>query len=369
MSSIVNEADSNIEPYIKKSLDRGVKISANQMLQLKEFCKKIANGQLKMEAIKCLCGANNHTLIANEDRYGIPINTVICKNCGLVYSTPYYTKETLEVFYKNYYRSIYTDNAECSELFFMEQIDFGNNILTRLKNFITSNTKKVYEIGCGGGGILKAFQNNGFEVYGCDYGEEYLKYGRQKGLTLENGDYQTLRQYGQVDILILNHILEHIVTPIEFLINIRDLLNNNGLLYIAVPSLETIELWYDSDIYQYLQNAHIYYFSNKYLGNLCKVAGYRLLEPVSEGICICKKIDDFCDLPIDTSEYDKTINLLKDYEAFYQYKNSPNYYSIHNDFNLLNIISYTRYNFKDYSKRELCIFGIKIRWKKYKNNG
>ena len=42
----------------------------------------------------------------------------------------------------------------------------------------------IFEIGCGAGGILYSFHEDGKKVSGCDFGEKYLKYGQNKGTSL-----------------------------------------------------------------------------------------------------------------------------------------------------------------------------------------
>ena len=74
---------------------------------------------------------------------------------------------------------------------------------------------KIFEFGCGDGGILFALKQLGCDVYGNDFDSKTVEFGRSKGLTLELGDEYTLKKYGQADIIILSHVLEHIKNPIK----------------------------------------------------------------------------------------------------------------------------------------------------------
>ena len=54
-----------------------------------------------------LCGAREAEDLARLDRHGKPLRTVICRKCGLVWSDPVPTEETLRQFYAEEYRLQY----------------------------------------------------------------------------------------------------------------------------------------------------------------------------------------------------------------------------------------------------------------------
>lgn len=243
--------------------------------------KKMKTGEYALRENPCLCGEKRNVLLAEKDRYNIPIRTVLCHSCGLVRSDPYYTPEALITFYKNDYRTLYAGNWKSLEEFFLEQKTFGEHILTfPTKKVIGGAIKniKVFEIGCGAGGILEAFRETGNEVFGCDYDQIYLEFGKKKGLNLVAGDSTALRQFGKADIIILNHTLEHMTQPEKELEQIRKLLNPEGILYIALPGIYSIHDTYRGDLMEYLQNAHVWYFTLKTLNSLLVKSGFQFID-------------------------------------------------------------------------------------------
>ncbi len=54
-----------------------------------------------------LCKNENSILIAEKERYAIPLETVVCENCGLIMSLKQLDEESSEIFYSEYYRKIY----------------------------------------------------------------------------------------------------------------------------------------------------------------------------------------------------------------------------------------------------------------------
>lgn len=242
----------------------------------------------------CLCGENKDVLVAGKDRYNIPVITVLCLSCGLVRSDPYYNQNALSDFYKNYYRQLYTGNEQATEDFFIEQKGFGKYIYDFLKENVFKGEikgKKIFEVGCGAGGILETFRGYGNEVFGCDYGETYVAFGKQKGLNLFAGGADTLKQFGKADIIILNHTLEHVPKPEEELGKIRELLSPSGILYIALPGIYSIHDTYRGNLMGYLQNAHVWYFTLKTLNLLLAKSDFQLIVG-NEVIMAAYKISD-----------------------------------------------------------------------------
>ena len=56
------------------------------------------------------------------------------------------------------------------------------------------------------------------------------------------------------DLIILNHVIEHFIDPIEKLLQIKALLNQGGLLYLGLPNIQSYGIGQ-------IQNAHYWYFS------------------------------------------------------------------------------------------------------------
>ena len=307
--------------------NRGIELRGESLDKLLEL-KKLHKDKNIFEHNDCLCGANDDELIAKEDRYGLECNFVICKNCGLVRMNPYYTEDFLKIFYSKFYSPIYRGSSKCSEEKFNERILYGNSIIENIEKIIGDiSNKRIFEIGCGSGGILQAFKLKGNDVYGVDYGKEYLEFAKIKGLNVVEGDFNELEKFGQCDILILNHLLEHITKPINFLKNIRKLLKEDGYLYVEVPVLETIPNNYNYDIFTYFQSAHIFNFSNDIFKNIILASGYGTINEINENSLICRK-----------SIYNSQPYIKNNYG----YINSVNYINlVENSYNILNIIRNT----------------------------
>ncbi|MSU55022.1 MAG: class I SAM-dependent methyltransferase [Candidatus Taylorbacteria bacterium] len=257
-----------------------VPITKAMIVARNDIVRKMKNGEYRTTENPCICGKINGIILAENDRYDIPIKTVLCESCGLVRSDPYYDENTLGQFYSKEYRPLYTGTDKATSEFFMSQKTFGRIIKNLLSEKIFNGKltgKRIFEIGCGAGGILEAFKENGNEVFGCDYGRSYIEFGNTRNLNLVEGSAETLKQFGTADIVILNHTLEHMLKPQEELERIKTLLSPNGVLYIALPGIYSIHDTYRGDLMGYLQNAHVWYFTLKTLNSLLAKSGFELI--------------------------------------------------------------------------------------------
>ena len=67
----------------------------------------IRNGDLAMEPGECVCGVSAGDVIACVDRYGLPLDTVLCAGCATLRFDPYLTEASLTRFYTEHYQEMY----------------------------------------------------------------------------------------------------------------------------------------------------------------------------------------------------------------------------------------------------------------------
>ncbi len=185
------------------------------------------------------------------------------------------TRESLERFYREDYRDLYSSDLN-KDLFFLSQVRKGiryYGILEKHGRIRSSEATTVFDVGCGMGGVLEAFRLGGVErVFGVDFGEEYLEEGRRRGLTLRKGSVEELQEFGFADIIVLSHVLEHVPEPVSLLKEAARRLKPDGVLFIAVPGVLNLKA-YEYDLLRYLQNAHLFHFCKETLEALVNTAG------------------------------------------------------------------------------------------------
>ena len=206
-----------------------------------------------------LCKNNNFEKVSKVDRYGIKYFTGICKKCGLMQQYKYPNKEFINLFYEKYYNNLYAFFKNPEERF-ISQFNSAKYKFDILKDFINfKNDTNVLEIGCGAGGILAFFKSKNCKVIGIDYENEHLEYARKKNITTYTS-YEKINK--KFDLIILSHVLEHLVYIDDILNVCKNLIKKDGLIYIEVPSIESISKHYDYDIQNFLHIAHVTHFAN-----------------------------------------------------------------------------------------------------------
>lgn len=243
--------------------------------------QKLIDGDFKLEPSFCVCGSSpNDVLISEVDRYGLPLNSVLCRQCGTIRFDPYLSDQSLSEFYTHYYQQLYGRVVDL-ESYFQRQYSYGRKFLSAV-SFRLKKGDTVIEVGCGAGGGLRAFQENGYEVVGCDYSKELIEAGKRKGIAqLYYGnlfDLRGLLPNLKAKVIYLNHVFEHLVDPYQFLLEAKSLLLPEGFIAIAVPDVSRIHCFEypNSDLLLMIHIAHKYNFSLEGLRRLSMRAGYSL---------------------------------------------------------------------------------------------
>ena len=253
-----------------------VPMTSKSLAARDEFISRYHEIEVMKQQSCYVCSNEKLRVISEIDRYGFYYPTAICENCGNVQQSEYYTEEVLADFYSNIYRKIY--GSQLPQEFFENQKK-GRGI--EIFKFVDSvcKPKRVLEVGCGAGGNLSVFRDNGCEVIGLDFDDDYLNVARKNGITTITGSLDKLGSKDKYDLIILSHVLEHIVEPAGFLGILIEHLEDTGVIYIEVPSLNNVsEGGYEYDLLKYWQNAHSIHFTVATLNLLCKKVGLQSIK-------------------------------------------------------------------------------------------
>lgn len=255
-------------------------LNEDQMLARENVVDKISKGVYQFESVNCLqCGGDNYEPLSEMDRYGLYCPVSICRDCGLVQTSPRMTAGAYAEFYDSEYRQLYVGEPTVSEEFFKRQVSQGQKIDRFLSDlgWESYGNKKILEIGCGAGGILKYFRDRGAVVKGCDLGTEYLDYGvSEYGLDLVHGSIEDIPKSFEPDLVLYSHVFEHVLDPVGELEKLRSLCSSRTKIYIEVPGIKNAVKAYRSDFLRYLQNAHVTHFTARTLENILSLSGFKV---------------------------------------------------------------------------------------------
>ena len=187
---------------------------------------------------KCpLCSNEKKSLYLKEGDFKI----VKCNSCAFVYldNIPdeseiyeeYYEKPVRKDDYTKFssiplLADIYAINEQ--RLYYIRKFKLKGNIL---------------DIGCGTGLFLKTASHYGFNVYGIDVSQAAVKNAKEEfGI---DADKKLISQldpdHMKFDVITMWHVLEHLIDPVGELLKVRELLKDEGVLFIEVPNLNSIK--------------------------------------------------------------------------------------------------------------------------------
>jgi 2-polyprenyl-3-methyl-5-hydroxy-6-metoxy-1,4-benzoquinol methylase len=220
-----------------------------------------------------VCGQSLVTELAAYSRSGKPLRTVICENCGMVWSDPF--PHNPRSFYEDDYRVAYKGTYTPKPKHILRA---GRVALAR-RNLIQEyirQPKKILDVGTGGGEFAYLLHSLGHKVFGIEPNKGYAEYSRKEyDLTIQIGFIQDIEQPdNSFDLITIWHVLEHTENPATVLSKLHDLLKPEGILVVEVPNIEATCQSPKSTFHE----AHIFNFNLQTLTALGAKTGLSLVE-------------------------------------------------------------------------------------------
>jgi SAM-dependent methyltransferase len=191
---------------------------------------------------------------------------------------PRFSHSELYQFYKSDYKRIYCGSETPKIANIKEQQSRASNF----SEFIKSSKSKIeshLDVGCSAGMLLDRVRIDldGKQSVGVEPSDEHREYVARKGFNV----YSTYAEMKQAvkerfDLVTMSHVLEHMADPVDFLVKIREeSVSSCGLLVLEVPNLFAHECY---------EIAHLFAFSKKTIVNVCRAAGFKVVEIVNHGL-------------------------------------------------------------------------------------
>ena len=144
------------------------------------------------------------------------------------------------------------------------------------------NATNILDVGCGTGDFLATCFKNKFAVFGIEPNKQARDIALQKMDSNSIFDsFNSLKKEtnSKFDIITLWHVLEHVPNLLEYTKTLKDLLNPNGILIIAVPNFKS----YDAQHYKEFWAAydvprHLWHFSKEAIATLFKKVDLKIVK-------------------------------------------------------------------------------------------
>ena len=284
-------------PFFAKPADLKLHEDSVQQPGIMRLISKIESGTYKRSRSGCLCGNSDARLdevVSRLEMHAIDLEILLCRKCGLIRSADVFDAQSNAGYYKHEYREILSGGKNVVEEFFASQLERGASFVDILnRSRVIQEIESVVEIGCGSGGVLYPFHSMGKRVSGYDYDNDYLEYGRSKGMEMFClGENSSSILQTAPDLLILSHVVEHFLDPKRELTEHIGRVKPGKYLLIEVPGVFCSSTKGQLHGYpvRYFQFAHvIQFFYREYLEIFYKAFGLEIIHGDETATFVLKK--------------------------------------------------------------------------------
>ncbi len=200
------------------------------------------------------------------------------ENSELLITHPQPKKEELGSYYESEEYISHTDSNKSlfDKIYQIAKKRAIKNKIKIVEKVKSQNSKfKILDIGCGTGDFLKACQIQNWKIVGVEpnkkarvLAKSKLGFLTSKTTNFEFNNSNVYKNMNEIentfDVITLWHVLEHIPNLEEYIVQLKNKLNKNGILIIAVPNYKS----YDAKHYKEFWAAfdvprHLWHFSQK----------------------------------------------------------------------------------------------------------
>jgi len=151
---------------------------------------------------------------------------------------------------------------------------------------VQSTPSRVIELGCGNGAMLLDVRQFGHEVFGVEPDPDAQTVARAAGIKVYEGSAEILpeallEEQGahSFDVVLMRHVLEHCLDPLQALKSARLLLKPGGRLLCETPNNDALGLRFAGPSWNWLDMPrHINFFTGDSLVAACESAGFDVCE-------------------------------------------------------------------------------------------
>lgn len=229
-----------------------------------------------------VCGGSHFTLLFDRGRDGDNILNYICEDCSFVFVYPRPSNDELEQLYQ---KSTFSEkNREGTNPDEKKFRDCEKQALVRYAELkkITAYCYhdacrimgKALDVGCGTGSFVDILCRNGWTAQGLEPDKEYAENCENHyGIRIHKTPLEDFRSDYKYDLITAFNTIEHVLSPKSFLMKIREILSENGILYIDCPGLDRMH----TEIDRFFWRPHINTFSLSSLRELLEVCGFKAI--------------------------------------------------------------------------------------------
>ena len=165
-------------------------------------------------------------------------NNPVCPFGDLVWEKYYWVRPSKEPLYESDYWGVVED-PDGKKRNLVDEWEQQVRNLRHIVDFLDElKPGKILDVGCGPGFLLSAL-GDAWDKYGTDISQTALEYC-SKYAKVFHGELPSLNfKENMFDVVVMNHVIEHLSEPLEYIIKVRRILKDQGILIIATPDFDS----------------------------------------------------------------------------------------------------------------------------------
>jgi SAM-dependent methyltransferase len=205
-----------------------------------ELIKGLEQREMHLQTHCNVCGSRQKAILADRDRYGLPIRTAMCLNCGLIYLADRPSAEDYTDFYATGTYRVLTSGFvgihPSIESIQRDQFQYASQLIRALTGHVPRDQQRcLLDVGGSAGIIAKRVAEYfGLHATVLDPAAKEINAARAAGLEGIVGSLESFKGSNRFDLILLCRSLEHLFDLRGSLLKIRDLLRPGGLLYCDI---------------------------------------------------------------------------------------------------------------------------------------
>ncbi len=219
-------------------------VHPSEFLRRRKRCEPVVKELLALEretvAACNVCRSTRAVIIARRDRYGFPVRTALCTNCGLVYLADRFTSSSYGKFYGGggYRRlsSLYNGTRNSVECVQEVHLAYSTDLIDAVKGYVSGRDGgALLDIG-GGTGLVAQRVARYFDLRPTvlEPSAKDVKEAKRLGVEAFEGSLEGWETAARFDLILLCKTIEHLFDLRSALRKIRELLKPNGLFYCDI---------------------------------------------------------------------------------------------------------------------------------------
>ncbi len=166
-----------------------------------------------------------------------------CDDCAHVFTRHWWTPEGLaEVFRRSHAGQVAGGDPDQKRHIWKPTVLAAIDLMGGYRSAIGSRAGMPpawLDVGCGDGALMMTASEFGFDALGLDARREAVEALIRAGYRAQQGDFMAVNADGQVDVLSMCDVLEHIPHPREALAQAKRLMKPGGILVISLPNMDS----------------------------------------------------------------------------------------------------------------------------------